>query len=149
MKDVRPALVLGTGALTHPDPQGHAGSLLTTARKLGVKQIDTSQMHSDHQAISDSERLLGIAQAAKKGFAISAEVESNAAGRCPLNRGQVWESVKGTLGRLKVEQVDILYIHAPDSETLLEQQAAAMDDLYRQGKFRRVCLPVLPLIGGT
>ncbi len=138
MKAMRPTLVLGPGALTPHASTEHVDSLLTTARELGISKIETSPVHPEQPAIGSSERLLGYAQVAEKGFAINATVESNTDGRCALNRGQVWESVKGSLGRLGVEQVDILYIHSPDSETLLEQQAAAMDDLYRQGKFKRV-----------
>lgn len=141
MKDMRPAVVLGAGALAQADQHEQVTSLLTTARELGINQVDTSPMLLDHQDTGNSERTPGFAVAAKKGFAINAEVGSDADGRCPLNRGQVWESVKSTLQRLDVDQVDILYIHAPASETLLEQQAAAMDDLHRQGKFKRVSSP--------
>lgn len=138
---MRPAVVLGAGALAQADRHEQFASLLTTARELCINHIDTSPTHSDHQRTGNAERLSGLTLAAKKGFAINAEVDSDADGRCPLNRGQVWESVKSTLQRLDVDQVDILYIHAPASETLLEQQAAAMDDLYRQGKFKRVSSP--------
>ncbi|OIW28607.1 Aldo/keto reductase [Coniochaeta ligniaria NRRL 30616] len=148
MKAMRPSLGLGPGALTQQESSEHINSMLTTARELGINSIDasTAHAHPEQHATGSSEQLLGQAQAAERGFAINAAVESNADGRCSLNRGQVWESVKGTLARLGVEQVDVLYIHAPDSETLLEQQAAAMDDLFRQGKFKRLGVANFSLI---
>jgi aflatoxin B1 aldehyde reductase len=140
MKAMRPDLVLGASALTHPGPQEHVDSVLMTARELGIKQLDTSPVDRVQHTIGHSERQLGLASATKRGFTINTSVEFNSHGRCPLNRGQVWQSVKSSLQRLEVQQVDILYIHAPDSEALLEQQSAAMDDLYRQGKFKRVSM---------
>ncbi|KAB5554911.1 NADP-dependent oxidoreductase domain-containing protein [Coniochaeta sp. 2T2.1] len=143
MKSTRPSLVLGARALHDAE---HAASLITTAQELGITRIDTSPNHPDLPTVGQSEYLIGHSHPAASSLASSTRVESDAAGRCPLNRGQVWESVKGSLQRLNIESVDVLYIHAPDSETLLEQQAAAMDDLYRLGKFKRLGLANFSLI---
>lgn len=143
MKDMRPSLVLGAGAVTQSNSEHGVDSLLTTARELGIRGIDTSPVHLEQSTIGHSEKLIGLSQTSH-GFTISTSVESTADGRCSLTRGGVWESVKRSFQRLEVEQVDILYIHAPDSEALLEQHAAAMDDLYRQGKFKRVGSPRSP-----
>lgn len=141
MKAARPTLVLGPSALTHPGSQEHVDTLLTTARELSITQIETAPVCPGQRTFGDSQRQLGLVPGTKRGFTISTRVESDSDGRCALNRGQIWQSVKGSLQRLEARQVDILYIPAPDSEALLEQQAAAMDDLYRQGKFKRVSHP--------
>ncbi|KAJ9151099.1 Aldo/keto reductase [Coniochaeta hoffmannii] len=140
MKAMRPTLLLGPGAMSQPSSQEYIESLLTATRDLGIDQIDASPVRPDQSTVGNSERALGLAQASSKGFKINTAVESDAQGRCPLNRGQIWQNVEQTLRRLDTSQVDVLYIHPPDSEALLDQQAAAMDDLFRQGKFRRLGL---------
>jgi len=143
MKGTRPTFVLGTGASNRESVKGAEDieCLATSARSLGLYRIRTTPGYS--------ERSLGLTPTAKKGFAIDAQVECTGHGRCALTRGQVWESVKGSLQRLDVEQVDVLYIGAPDSEALLELQAAAVDDLYRQGKFKRVSSFSIPQPAST
>lgn len=145
MKATRPTLALGPSALAHPDSQGHLEALLTTAGQLSIDLVDTSPVYPGQRTIGDSQRQLAAVNETNRRFTINTRVEFDSDGRCPLNRGQIWESVKCSLQRLGVQQVDILYIHAPASEALLEQQAAAMDDLYRQGKFQRVSCSLTPL----
>ena len=134
MKAMRPTLVLGPGALSHPGSREHIESLLTAARDLGINQIDASPIQPDQSPLSHSERAL----AASKTLNLTTQVPFDTQARCPLNRGQTWQSVEQTLHLLDTNQVDTLYIHPPSSEALLDQQAAAMDDLFRHGKFRRL-----------
>ena len=47
---------------------------------------------------------------------------------------------KESLEALKLQKVDILYLHAPDYTTPFEETIKAVDELYREGRFERVCL---------
>ena len=48
--------------------------------------------------------------------------------------------VESCLGRLKVKKVGILYLHAPDHKTPLEQTLKTMNSLYEEGKFDQLGL---------
>lgn len=43
-----------------------------------------------------------------------------------------------SLAALKTQKVDILYLHAPDYATPFEVTIKAIDNLYREGHFKRV-----------
>jgi aflatoxin B1 aldehyde reductase len=56
-------------------------------------------------------------------------------------RANSLENVRDSLAtsekQLGGKEIDILYFHMPDAVTPLEEQAAAMDEAYRAGKFKR------------
>lgn len=54
-----------------------------------------------------------------------------------LKREAMLQSAQRSLQDLKVDSVDIFYIHRPDREIPLEESLPAIDDLYKQGKFKR------------
>ena len=43
-----------------------------------------------------------------------------------------------SLAALKMQKIDILYLHAPDYATPFRVTLKAIDDLYREGHFERV-----------
>lgn len=55
-------------------------------------------------------------------------------GNNTLTVDAVRKSIDESLGRLKAKQVNIFYNHGPDHVTPLEDQAAAFDAVYREGK---------------
>jgi aryl-alcohol dehydrogenase-like predicted oxidoreductase len=50
------------------------------------------------------------------------------------HRRSIVRSVEGSLGRLKTDYIDLLYLHAWDFTTPVEEVLRAMDDLVRAGK---------------
>ena len=48
--------------------------------------------------------------------------------------------VESCLARLKAKKVGILYLHAPDHKTPLEQTLKTMNSLYEEGKFNQLGL---------
>ena len=56
----------------------------------------------------------------------------------PQNRQRVREAAEESLRRLKTDVIDLFYLHAWDSDTPVEETAAALDDLVRQGKVRAI-----------
>jgi voltage-dependent potassium channel beta subunit len=51
-----------------------------------------------------------------------------------LNRKYLMQAVDGSLQRLGLEHIDVIYCHRPDPHTPVEETARAMSDLITQGK---------------
>jgi aflatoxin B1 aldehyde reductase len=47
------------------------------------------------------------------------------------------EGLEGSQKNLNGKEIDIYYFHLPETATPMEEQAAAMDEAYRAGKFKR------------
>ncbi|KAI5119069.1 hypothetical protein M0805_005487 [Coniferiporia weirii] len=59
-------------------------------------------------------------------------------GKIKHTREDLRAAFKTSLERLKVEKVDIFYLHAPDRTTPFEETFAATDELFKEGKFARL-----------
>lgn len=68
-------------------------------------------------------------------FSIDTKVISRGEGT--HSREKIFSSVEDSLEALKVPSVDVEYLHMPDRTTPFAETAAAMDEKYRQGKFKR------------
>ena len=51
-----------------------------------------------------------------------------------LNRKYLMQAIDGSLSRLKLDYVDLVYCHRPDSDTPLEETVRAMSDMIVAGK---------------
>lgn len=51
-----------------------------------------------------------------------------------LNRKYLLQGIDGSLGRLKLDYVDLLYCHRPDPETPIEETVHAMHDIVSSGR---------------
>lgn len=51
-----------------------------------------------------------------------------------------------SLKALQTEKVDIFYLHAPDYSTPFEETIRLVDELYREGRFERVCFSRLFIV---
>jgi aflatoxin B1 aldehyde reductase len=49
-----------------------------------------------------------------------------------------------SLRNLKLEKVDLLYLHAPDAKTPIEVTLEAVQKLYEQGKFKELVRRLAP-----
>ena len=55
-------------------------------------------------------------------------------GKNTLNRKYLMQAIDGSLRRLGLEHIDIIYCHRADAQTPIEETARAMSDLITQGK---------------
>ena len=55
-------------------------------------------------------------------------------GKDTLNRKYLMQAIDGSLQRLGLEHLDIIYCHRPDPHTPIEETARAMSDIITQGK---------------
>lgn len=131
-------ITLGTW-LTHGGPAGETATACTRrAYELGVNLFDTANVYPEgHEG--EAERVLGQALAVfpRDSYLVATKVFSPM-GDGPLLRGlsrkHVLAQADASLRRLGLEHIDLYQCHRYDPRTPLEETAAAMDHLVRQGK---------------
>jgi aryl-alcohol dehydrogenase-like predicted oxidoreductase len=128
----------GVPSMYGPVDDGEALATLRDALALGVTFWDTAELYGPYQ----NEELLGRAMAGhraevfiatKFGFAIAADGSITGADGRPEN---VRQAVEGSLRRLGVDTIDLLYQHRLDPNVPIEDTVGAMSDLVRAGKVR-------------
>jgi aryl-alcohol dehydrogenase-like predicted oxidoreductase len=110
------------------------------AFELGINLIDTAPAYG----AGLSEQIVGRALAewgdrAQITIATKAGLESiNGGVRRNSTRNAIMKEIEGSLRRLQTDYIDIYQIHWPDPLVPIEETAAALDHLYRQGKIRAI-----------
>lgn len=115
------------------DTPDQVNAYLDAFYKRGYKQIDTARIYSTGAA-GTSEPRLGAVEAGKR-FLIDTKVKSREPGS--HTREKIAENVDTSLKELKVDRINIEYLHQPDRATPFEETCEAIDKAYREGKFRK------------
>ncbi|KAL5423643.1 hypothetical protein PMIN06_001869 [Paraphaeosphaeria minitans] len=102
---------------------------LDILQKAGVKVIDTAR------AYIGSEEAIGKLEG-RTNFTIDTKLLGGIS-KGNLGKDQVTRDIDDSLQKLGVDQVDILYIHAPDDATPIADTLAGIDSAFKEGKFRR------------
>ena len=133
---------LGLGCMSMTGRYGPADeteSLATLDRaiELGVNFLDTAQVYGPHtneelvgRAIRD--RRESVFVATKFGY----EIRDGKSVRPNSRPELVRESVDGSLRRLGIDTIDLLYQHRVDPETPIEEVAGTISELVTEGKVR-------------
>lgn len=110
---------------------------MSVAREFGVNFFDNAEVYANGK----SEELMG--QAFKKlgwprlSYVVSTKfywgITDDPNGRNTLNRKYLLESITGSLKRLDMDHVDLVYCHRPDPHTPLEETVYAMHDMIQRG----------------
>jgi aryl-alcohol dehydrogenase-like predicted oxidoreductase len=137
---------MGMSAFYGTTDEQEATATIHRALELGCNFLDTSDMYGPHT----NERLVGAAIAGKRDEVFLAtkfgiKLEPGAPGGAPKRSvdgspGYVREACEGSLGRLKVEHIDLYYQHRVDPHTPIEETVGAMAELVEQGKVRHIGL---------
>jgi len=77
-------------------------------------------------------------------ISIHTKVSAHQKPHMSLSKDAVLYQAEGSLRRLGVERLDILYLHAPDIETDIEETLMAIDQLHRRGKIGEFGLSNFP-----
>lgn len=101
--------------------------------KYGISRLDSAAVYQ----AGASETSLGEARMGER-FTIDTKILSNRDSAGTLTPEKIEASSKKSLERLRMNKVDVLYIHGPDFATPVEKQAMAFDDIYRKGRFSEV-----------
>ncbi|MFD7233905.1 aldo/keto reductase [Streptomyces syringium] len=132
---------LSLGAMTIGDDWGWGAAKDTSGRILdayadaGGNFIDTADIYTD----GTSETILGeLLDGRRESFVLASKYtcatrkgDVNAAGN---HRKNLVRSVEESLGRLRTDRLDVLWVHARDNFTPVEEVMRALDDLVRAGK---------------
>lgn len=132
---------LSLGAMVMGDDPAYGSDKETSARLLdayadaGGNFVDTADIYSG----GASERILGeLLEGRREEFVLASKYtcgtragDVNAAGN---HRKNLVQSVEASLERLRTERLDVLWVHARDNFTPVDEVMRALDDLVRTGK---------------
>lgn len=115
-----------------------ARECMAAAWDHGVNFFDNAEVY----AAGESERLMG--EALKKlawprlKYVVSTKffwgITDGPNEKNTLNRKYLMQAIDGSLKRLQLEHVDLVFCHRPDPDTPIEETVWAMHDMIRQGK---------------
>lgn len=115
---------------------GTAARMLDRFIEAGGNHIDLANVYAGGR----SEEIVGKALHGRREELILASKLRWPMGQGPneagLSRHHVMASVEASLGRLRADRIDLLYMHGWDPLTPLEETLRAFDDLVAQGKVR-------------
>ncbi|MGC1919661.1 MAG: aldo/keto reductase, partial [Acidobacteriaceae bacterium] len=131
----------GKGIWGPPEDRNAAMATVRRAAELGVNLIDTA----DSYGPGISEELIaealspypkGVVVATKGGW------ERVGPGQWIHNAGpkHLQEAVEGSLERLRLDHIDVYYLHIPDAAVSFDASVGALARLREQGKIRHVAL---------
>lgn len=117
-------------------------TIFDRAIELGVTFWDTANRYNSSSG--NSERVIGTWMAQNPDQRRNVILATKMAGmmdgvtpnHCRLSRSNILESVYASLERLQVEQLDVLYFHAFDPFTPVEESLSAVEDLVREDLVR-------------
>ncbi|KAJ3051122.1 hypothetical protein HK097_007907 [Rhizophlyctis rosea] len=121
-----PTLVYGSGNLMAGDVE-EARQFLDLVEKLGIKQVDTARIYGESEAV------LGKLKSHER-FLIDTKAPGFGAPQAQ-SKENLPQALKTSFEALGVEKVNIYYLHSPDLTTPFAETLAAINDLYKQGRF--------------
>lgn len=101
--------------------------------RYGISRLDSAAVYQ----AGASEISLGVARMGER-FTIDTKILSSRDSGGTLTPEKIEESSKKSLERLRLSKVNVLYVHGPDFDTPIEQQARGFDDVYKKGRFSEV-----------
>ena len=131
-------LSYGTMTFGNPLDPASARELLAVAKDHGINFFDSAQSYSKgkaEQIFGDAIKELGWERGS---FVVSTKFFRGLAdgpnqGRT-LNRKYLLDAIDGSLQRLGLDYVDLVYAHRPDPETPIEETVWAFHDIINRGK---------------
>jgi aryl-alcohol dehydrogenase-like predicted oxidoreductase len=114
-------------------------------REAGGNFVDTANMYADGR----SEEILGRLIAAERDAVVVAtkftlETSPGNPNSSGSHRKNLRHSIEGSLRRLATDYVDVLWVHAWDQRTPIEETVRALDDLVSSGKVLAVGISNTP-----
>lgn len=126
--------ILGTMTFGDTCSPEQSLELMAIAIDAGITMIDTANGYSG----GETEKIIApfyAKHSEKVMLATKVGIPHKDAGTAsPLSAQGIAKCVDGSLSRLKVDQIDLLYLHAPDRLTPITETLAAIELLIKQGK---------------
>jgi aryl-alcohol dehydrogenase-like predicted oxidoreductase len=130
-----PVLAVGTLNFGKRTSQAESERIVGRALEQGLCFFDTANVYNE----GESERILGRALAGKRDqclIATKAGLFGMPKKREGLSKRVVLGANHDTLARLKTDNVDVYYLHAPDPAVPIEETVDAMGEVLQSGKAR-------------
>jgi voltage-dependent potassium channel beta subunit len=111
---------------------------METARKFGCNFFDNAESYGDGRAEEVMGRALKVLAWPRWSYVVSTKfyrgIHRDPNMRKTLNRKYLLQAIDGSLKRLQLDFVDIVYCHRPDPGTPIEETVWTMHDIVSQGK---------------
>jgi aryl-alcohol dehydrogenase-like predicted oxidoreductase len=117
-----------------------AGELLRRALELGVRLIDTADLYAGG---ASEQRIAGAFHPYPREAVIATKGGYVAGPGGPVPDGRpahLRAALDGSLQRLRLDAVDLYFLHTPDPAVPLRESLAALDELRTEGKIRHIGL---------
>ena len=113
-----------------------AVSLMKIAYEAGVNFFDNAEVYSSGQAEEIMGKAIKKAGWKQKDLVLSTKIFWGGDGpnELGLSRKHIIEGMDGSLKRMELEYVDLVFAHRPDIHTPIEETVRAFDHLINQGK---------------
>jgi aryl-alcohol dehydrogenase-like predicted oxidoreductase len=129
-------LCLGTMMFADQTGRDEAQAIVGDAREHGVNYIDTADVYS----MGGSEAMLGeLLKGQRHDWVLATKLGNRMSERvneAHYSRSWMLREVEASLGRLRTDHVDILYLHRDFNGMDLEEPLRALDVMLRAGKIR-------------
>ncbi|KAI8814989.1 NADP-dependent oxidoreductase domain-containing protein [Cladochytrium replicatum] len=124
-----PKIVFGANGVWS---EAQANETMDILEAAGVKAFDTARGYGS------SEELIGKHSVGKR-FVVDTK---HPGGVAPggATRQSILDLAKISFDFLKIDQVDVYYLHSPDPETQIKETLEALNKLYQNGRFKRLGL---------
>lgn len=138
-------ICLGTMTFGNQADEATAFAIMDTADRAGVSFFDTADVYplgGDPEAHGRTEEIVGkwLRERGARERIVLATKCRNPMGPGPndggLSRKHVLAACDASLRRLQTDYLDLYQVHAPDSDTPIDETLSALDDLVRAGKVR-------------
>ena len=137
MRDVK--LVLGTMTFGESVFNPMVEEFVNNFLNAGYDELDTAYVYNN----GDCERLLGEALGnIERPYKIATKINPRITGR--LDRDAAYKQLNESLERMKLKNVDTVFLHFPDPATPVISVLTALQELYEQGKFKTLGLSNFP-----
>jgi aflatoxin B1 aldehyde reductase len=127
---------MGTMNIGGQVDEATADRMLAAFLDRGHREIDTAYKYTD----GASEQILGRLLTPERRRRVSLATKANPCGGGGLGRENLVRQVETSLRRLKTDCIDLLYLHAPDAKTPIEETLSACAKLFQEGKIRELGL---------
>jgi voltage-dependent potassium channel beta subunit len=118
--------------------ESHAMELMRYAYDRGVNFFDNAEVYAGGDSEVMMGRVLGKLGWRRSSYVISTKffwgLHDGPNEKDTLNRKYLMQAIDGSLARLGLEHVDLVYCHRPDPETPMEEVVRAMSDIIVSGK---------------
>ena len=115
-----------------------AVEMMAAAYDAGVNFFDNAESYAGGNAEAVMGNVLKKMEWRRESFVVSTKffwgLHDGPNQRNTLNRKYLMQAIDGSLKRLRLDYVDLIFCHRPDPETPVEETVWAMSDIVRQGK---------------